>query len=60
MVWSIDASFAFHMDMKCHTGYYLTLETGFLILGSQGQKVNTRSSIESELIGVDNAIGYAE
>ena len=28
MVWSIDASFAVHMDMKSHTGYCLTLGTG--------------------------------
>ena len=28
MVWSIDASFAVHMDMKSHIGYCLTLGTG--------------------------------
>ena len=31
MIWSIDASFAVHMDMKNHTGYCLTLGTGFPI-----------------------------
>ena len=35
MVWSIDASFAVHMDMKSHTRYSLTLGTGALISGSQ-------------------------
>ena len=33
MVWSIDASFAVHMDMKSHTGYCLTLRIGSPILG---------------------------
>ena len=52
MVWSIDASFVVHMDMKSHTGYCLTLGTGAPISGFQSQKINTRSSTESELAGV--------
>ena len=34
MVWSIDASFVVHMDMKSHTGYCLTLGIGSPIAGS--------------------------
>ena len=60
MVWSIDASFAVHMDMKSHTGYCLTLGTGAPISGSQSQKINTRSSTESELVGVDIVISYVK
>ena len=60
MIWSIDASFAVHMDMKNHTGYCLTLGTGSPISGSQSQKVTTRSSTESELVGVDDVISYVE
>ena len=60
MVWSIDTSFAVHMDMKSHTGYCLTLGTGAPISGSQLQKINTRSSTESELVGIENVIGYVE
>ena len=60
MIWSIDASFAVHIDMKSHTGYCLTLGIGFPILGSSTQKVNTRSSTESELVGVDDTIGFVE
>ena len=60
MVWSIDASFAVHTDMKSHTGYCLTLGTGSPISGSQLQKVTTRSSTESELVGGDDVIGYVE
>ena len=44
------------MDMKSHTGYFLTLGTGSPISGSQSQKINTRSSTESELVGVDDVI----
>ena len=60
MVWSIDASFTVHTDMKSHTGYCLTLGTGSPISGLSGQKVNSRSSTEAELIGVDDAIGFVE
>ena len=60
LVWSIDASFAIHTDMKSHTGYCLSLGIGSSILGSSTQKINTRSSTESELVGVDDAIGYVE
>ena len=48
------------MDMKSHTGYCLTLGTGSPISGSQSQKVTTRSSTESELVGVDGVISYVE
>ena len=60
MVWSIDALFAVHMDMKNHTGYCLTLGIGSPISGSLTQKINTRSSTESELVGVDNSIDFVE
>ena len=30
------------------------------ISGTQGQKINTRSSTKSELVGVDNVISYVE
>ena len=60
MVWSIDASFAVHMDMKSHTGYCLTLRIGSPISGSSSQKINTRSLTESELVGVDDGIGFVE
>ena len=59
-MWSIDASFAVHTDMKSHTGYCLSLGNGSPISGSSTQKVNTWSSTESELVGVDDAIGFVE
>ena len=60
MVWIIDASFAVHMDMKSHTGHCMTLGTGCLISGSSSQKINTRSSTEAELVGVDDNILFVE
>jgi hypothetical protein len=50
----VDASFAVHPNMRSHTGGGLTMGTGFLIVSSTKQKVNTRSSTESELVGVDD------
>ena len=46
--------------MKSHTGYCMSLQIGSPISGSSTQKVNTRRSTESELVGVDDAIGFVE
>jgi hypothetical protein len=40
--------------MRGHTGGALTLGQGFPITSSSKQKLNTRSSTESELVGVDD------
>ena len=60
LVWSIDASFAIHIDMKSHTGYFLSLGIGSSISGSSTQKINMRNLTKLELVGVDDAIGYVE
>ena len=60
MVWSIDAFFAVHRDMKSHTGYCMSMGIGCPISGSSSQKINTRSSTEAKLVGVDDAIGFVE
>ena len=52
--WYVDASFAVHNDMKGHTGGALTLGRGCPVLACTKQKLNTRSSTESELVGVDD------
>ena len=59
-MWSIDASFAVHMDMKSHNGYCLTLGIGLPTSGSSTQKVNTQSLTKSELVGVDDDIAFVE
>jgi hypothetical protein len=54
--WWIDGSFAVHPNMRGHTGGGLSLGRGFPIVNSTKQKLNTRSSTESELVGVDDCM----
>jgi hypothetical protein len=53
-MWYINASFAVHPNIRSHTGGGLTMGRGFPIVSSTKHKSNTRSSTESELVGVDN------
>ena len=57
--WWIDASFGVHPDMKSHTGATMMIGKGSVYSMSTKQKVNTRSSTEAELVGVNDAIGTA-
>ena len=50
--WWIDASYAVHEDMKGHTRATLSLGKGAIYSGSWKQRLVSRSSTESELIGV--------
>ena len=54
--WFIDASHAVHWDCKGQTGAGMTLGEGAVISSSKKQKINTRSSTETELVGVDDAM----
>jgi hypothetical protein len=56
LTWYIDVAFAVHGDMKSHTGAVFTMGKGSIISSSTKQKVNSRSSTESEMIGVDDKI----
>jgi hypothetical protein len=56
LMWYIDVAFAVHGDMKSHTEAVFTMGKGAIIGTSTKQKVNSRSSTESELIGVDDKI----
>eukprot|EP00978_Attheya_sp_CCMP212_P020208 scaffold57559_cov54-Attheya_sp.AAC.1 len=56
MHWHVDAAFAVHGDYKSHMGATMTLGKGTVTSISCKQKLNTRSSTESELVGIDNAI----
>jgi hypothetical protein len=59
LMWYIDASFAVHPNMCSHTGGGLTMGRGFPIINLTKQNLNTRSSTESELVGVDNMMPIA-
>lgn len=52
--WLIDVSFAVHKDFKSHIGVVMTMGKGAIQSISRKQKLNTRSSTESELVGVDD------
>ena len=54
--WYVDASFATHPDFKSHTGAVMTMGSGAMQVLTRKQKLNSRSSTEAELIGVDDAI----
>ena len=52
--WWVDAAFAVHPDFKSHTGAGMTLGKGIIQSQSRKQKLNTKSSTEAELVGVDD------
>ena len=52
--WYIDTSFAVHPDFKSHTGAVLTMGEGAIQSASSKQKLNTRSTCEAKLVGVDD------
>jgi hypothetical protein len=52
--WWVDASFAVHPNLRGHSGGGLSMGRGFPIVASTKQKLNTRSSTESEIVGADD------
>ena len=54
--WWIDASFAVHPDMRSHTGAIMSMGKGAIYASSTRQKINTRSSTEAELVGVNDTM----
>ena len=54
--WYVDGSFGVHPNMRGHTGGGLSLGRGFPIVSSVKQKLNTRSSTESEIVAVDDCM----
>ena len=59
LTWNIDASFTVHPDCKSHTEACLTLDHGSILSISAKQKINTKTSTENELVGVDDAMIFA-
>ena len=52
--WWVDASFAVHPNMRGHSGGGLSMGRGFPIVSSTKQKLNTRSSTETEVVGAND------
>jgi hypothetical protein len=54
--WWADASYAVHPDMRSHTGGAMSLGRGVIYGTSTRQKLNTKSSTEAELVGVNDVM----
>ena len=54
--WYVDAAFAVHHDMKSHTRGVVLFDKGAVLTVSCKQKLNTKSSTEEELVGVDDVL----
>ena len=54
--WWIDASYAVHPNMRGHTGATMSMGNGSIYSGSWKQKMVTRSSTESEVVGVHDVL----
>jgi hypothetical protein len=52
----VDASFAVHKDMKSHTGGVISLGRGSVNVSSKKQQLMTKSSTESELVGLSDQL----
>ena len=56
--WFVDASYGTHGDFRSHTGGCLMLGEGTPVSISRKQKLNSKSSTEAEVIGVDDVLGH--
>ncbi|CAJ1944944.1 unnamed protein product [Cylindrotheca closterium] len=56
MKWMIGASFAVHPDFKSHTGGTLSFGQGAAQVMPKKPKLNSRSSMEAELVAVDDVV----
>jgi hypothetical protein len=57
--WWVDASYGVHHDMKSHTGGVMSMGTGAVYAVSKKKKLNTKSSTEAELVGIDDVLPQA-
>ena len=58
ITWWVDTSYAVHWDSRSHTGMVMHFGLGAVMSGSWRQKLNTGSSTEAELVGIDDALKY--
>ena len=53
--WYVYVAYAVHSGLKFHTGSVLTIGKGTIVSVSQKQKLNTKISMEADLVGADDA-----
>ena len=58
LTWWVDASYAVHWDSIIHTGMFMSLGLGDAMSGNWRQRLNTGSSTEAELVGIDDALKH--
>ena len=56
LTWCIDAAYAMHPDCRGHSGAMLSMGKGAILGMYQKQKLNSWSSMESEVVAVDDTI----
>mmetsp|Transcript_26617 Transcript_26617/g.41320 ORF Transcript_26617/g.41320 Transcript_26617/m.41320 type:complete len:590 (+) Transcript_26617:1688-3457(+) len=54
----VDVAYAVHYDMRCLSGGGLSLGCGLIHAKSSKQKLNTKSSTESEVVGASDYLPY--
>ena len=54
--WWVDAFYKVHHDMRGHTGKTMSIGQFSIISMSTKQKLNTKSSNESKLVGADDVL----
>jgi hypothetical protein len=52
--WWVDTLFAVHPNMRGHSGGGFSLGRGFPTVSSTKQKLNTKSSTETKIVGADD------
>jgi hypothetical protein len=56
--WWVDAAYAVHHNCRGHTGAGMSFRQGMAMSYSWKHKINTKSSTEAEIVGVDDSLGY--
>jgi len=51
--WWVDSSYDVHPDMRSHSAIIMTLGKGATYTSSTKEKINTKSSMEAELVAID-------
>ena len=54
--WYVDAEFAVQKDMRSHTGVFMNMVRGGSYVKYIKKKLNTKSSSEAKLVGVDDVL----
>ena len=55
--WWVDSSYTLYPYMRSHSGIFMTLGKGTAYSASSKQKLNTKSSMEAELVAIDDSMG---